>query len=113
MAAIVRIGEVAFDLRNPAVTIRMEDSSTDSRQIGIKAQDKFARRIDPLPRDRSNQSQKYRLVFKQTPETASFHFSNELIVARCAGVLLRFLCIGPHFTGFPCLDEALVDCRSA
>ena len=60
--------------------------------IGIKAQDEFARRIDPLPRDRSNQAQKHRLVFEQTPETAGFHVGDELIVARCAAVLLRLLC---------------------
>src|SRR5664280_3143672 len=93
MAAIVRIGEIAFDLGDPAVGAGMEDSSTNRRQLGIKAQDEFARRIDPRPRDRSHQAQKYRLVFEQTPETASFHFGDELIVARCAGLLLRLRCI--------------------
>ena len=112
MAAIVRIGEIAFDLGNPAVGAGMEDVSTDRRQIGIKAQDEFARRVDPLPRDRSNQPQQYRLVFEQTPETAGFHFGDELIVARCAAVLLRLRCIGRRRAGLPRLDEALVDCRS-
>ena len=112
MAAIVWIGEIAFDLGDPAVGADMEDSSTDRRQIGIKAQDEFARRIDPLSRDRGNQPQKYRLVFEQMPETASFHFDDELIVARCAGLLLRLRCSGRRSTSLPRQYEAFIDCRS-
>ena len=42
MAAIVRIGEIAFDLGNPAVGVGVENVSTDRRQIGVEAQNEFA-----------------------------------------------------------------------
>ena len=113
MAAIVRVGAIAFDLGNPAAGSGVEDSATDSRQIGIKAQNEFARRIDPLPRGRCNQTQKHRLVFEQTPEPARFHFSDELIVARCAAVLLWLRGVGEGSAGLPRFGEELIDCRSA
>src|SRR5262249_5296208 len=49
MAAIVRVGEIAFDRRNPATRVGLKDVLTDRCKIGIEAQDEFARCIDPLP----------------------------------------------------------------
>ena len=84
---------------------------TDHRQIGIKAHDEFARRIDPLSSDRGNQSQQYRLVLEQAPETATLHVGDEPIVLRRTAISLRLLRIGRRCAVLPRLGEPLVDCR--
>src|SRR5262245_55393989 len=59
MAAIVRIGDMTLDLRYWAAGVGTENVSADRREIGVEARHKFARRVDPLPRRHSNQSQEY------------------------------------------------------
>ena len=56
-AAIVRVGEIAFDPGNRAARVGVENVVTDSRQIGNEAQDEFARCVDPLASDRGDQTQ--------------------------------------------------------
>ena len=86
----MRIGEAAFDRGDPAGGAGDENIPADRREVGIEAKDEFARGFDPLPREGGDEPQQHRLVFEQPPETAAFHFGDELIVARCeAGGLRR------------------------
>ena len=82
-AVIMRIGEVAFDPGNAAFCAGSQDIAADRRQIGVEAQDEFARRIDPLARDCRHQPRKHRLVFEQSQHAAGSHVGDELIVVRC------------------------------
>src|SRR5262245_14636067 len=59
--AVVRIGKIPVDPGNPAVGIRTQNIPSNSRQIRVKAESKFARRLDPLPDYDRNQPQKYGL----------------------------------------------------
>ena len=112
MSAIVRIGEFALDLGNPAARAGVKDVTTDRRQIGIEPHDEFARCIDPLPRDRGNQSQQDRLVFEQAAKAASLHLGDKPIVLRRSAISPRLARTGRRYVGLPRLGKALVDCRS-
>ena len=112
MAAIMRVREIAFDPGDAAVGAGPEEIAPDRLEIGVKAQDKLARRVDPLPRHASNQPQEHRLVFEQTAETAGFHFADKPVVAR-AGAGPRRGRVGRGSIGLPRLVEALVERHGA
>ena len=83
-AAIVRIGQLAFD-RDDATAAGRQELATDRRQIGIEAHSEFARSVDPLPGERRQQAQQHWLVFEQGPQSARLHVGDESVVARHAG----------------------------
>ncbi len=64
MPSIVRVGEIAVDPGNQLFAIGGKYFTPNCRQISVKTQDKFARRLDPLPYNDSKQPQEHRLVFE-------------------------------------------------
>ena len=86
--------------------------ATDSGQIGIETHDEFARRIDPLPRDRAISRNRTGLSSNRPPETAGFHVGDESIVERVPPSCCGFAA-SAAFRPLSHLGEALVDCRAA
>jgi hypothetical protein len=107
-AVIMRIRKLPFKFDNRAAGAGGKKIATDGHQVGVEAHDELARRIDPLPRDRSGQAQQDRLVLEQAPEAAGPHLGDELVVPGSP----TDLHLRGRAGGLPQLDEALVDRRS-
>src|SRR4029434_8028996 len=75
--AVVWIGNIPLDRGNMAIGIRTQNISSNSRQISIKAENKFARRLDPLPDNDRHQPQKHRVSLKRVPKSTRAHLDTE------------------------------------
>ena len=110
-AEIVRIRKLTFDADDPAGRSGLQKIATDGREVVVEARQKFARCLDPLARDRSDQAQQDRLIFKQAPKSAGFHLSDELIVPRRRIAGLRLCGISRQSGAFPRLREPRIERR--
>ena len=79
-AAVVRIGEVPFDRDDAVVGASGQQIAADRRQIRGKAAREFTGCIEPLPRQRCQKTQQYRLVFKQAAKPVGSHAGDKLVV---------------------------------
>ena len=97
-AAIVRVGEVAFDRGDGAIGASLQQVAANRWQIGGEAGEQFARCVEPLPHQCCQKAQQHRLVLEQSAKSARLHAGDELLI-RAGAVTAR-------------LGEAFVEGRS-